>query len=203
MPAAMSRFLRILLNAATALSLVLCVATVVLWVRSHVRPALTYDYAWRGERWQAVAEEGVIRLHNGPQRAWEDARRPAGDAARMKENEALIAEYFLAESRWVDAGRPQGALKEALVLAEKRLNGHASAAWPPPGTGPAARSVWVAPFILAAAAMPAGWYARARAAEARESHRRRFRLCVACGYGLRATPRGGRCPECGRAVDRA
>jgi hypothetical protein len=54
----MRRFLRLLLNAATALSLLLCVATVVLWVRSY---HATYGVAHRGYRLrQLAAADGYV-----------------------------------------------------------------------------------------------------------------------------------------------
>ena len=49
-------------------------------------------------------------------------------------------------------------------------------------------------FLLIVTTLPAAWLL-SRLLRAR--HRAKHNLCPACAYDLRATPHGGRCPECG------
>ena len=62
----MKRLLRILLNAATVLSLVVCVATCVLWVRSY---SVGDGFVWKPSDappyYRAYAGRGVVRPGGG------------------------------------------------------------------------------------------------------------------------------------------
>src|SRR5687767_2850172 len=51
---------RRLLNVAAVLSLLLCAATVVTWVRSHLASDVTYVK----KRWMLVSTKGVLRANN-------------------------------------------------------------------------------------------------------------------------------------------
>jgi predicted RNA-binding Zn-ribbon protein involved in translation (DUF1610 family) len=53
----------------------------------------------------------------------------------------------------------------------------------------------IALILLLTPVLPSIWYFTKVVHNKRVSHRRRLRLCVACGYDLRATPE--QCPECG------
>jgi hypothetical protein len=60
----MKRLARILLNAATALSLILFAATVVLWVRSYWA-AQYLGWSDRTQFWGALSMAGLTRLEHG------------------------------------------------------------------------------------------------------------------------------------------
>jgi hypothetical protein len=201
----------------SALSLLLCMGTCVLWVRSGWH-ADVVTFAGR-ERWRAVSVHGGVMLdrfsvtrRSGP---WN--KPPVSiNAPLVRYTEELIAyaswERPLPQDvppRWERQDRP-AALAGLLIRP-----GVARPAWPAVEhvsvmaggtwynvshtaeefwfTGP---RVWV-PYWAAAAAtavLPLLW-ARAAAARLRRARRSRRNRCPSCGYDLRATP--GRCPECG------
>jgi hypothetical protein len=179
---------RRLLNGMTALSLLLLVATTVLWVRSH---ALSDKAAWRrpGGIYSARTARGhlVVEMWRAdwPLRAGErfgfvyERDEPYPLALEVIPRLYVYPDPSVSESKWDHAGfgwhtrRRAGAVESAAVSA---------------------------PFWALAAAAAALALGRAvpRLVSARRRRRQRAGLCPACGYDLRATPE--RCPECGRRV---
>jgi hypothetical protein len=190
------RFLRILLNAATAVSLLLCAASLVFKLRGIWQD----DYAYRGkpDGPAAVIFAGHGSLWIGVEEhwpregAWEFASQPP--SAYLTYNPAIA----ITSSSHFDMNSFPG-------ISWMRASGWIAR---PPG-GPIVATSKPPPFILAisiswwfifviGAILPA-----IRTTYRLELHRRRRSqlsreragLCPACGYDLRATP--GRCPECG------
>ena len=174
---------RRLLNLLTALSLLLCVAVCVLWVRSY----RTYDFvllyesrAPSGEAFGwAYSSGGKLILH------WEtiggDSRRkklPMWSAVRASKNGGVA-------SRWSKVDSARHAIGFWLVSERHRYSG-----LPPVQSRYLAVPYW---FLAAAtAAPPVGWIIR----KTRTRRRLATTRCLNCGYDLRATP--ARCPECGK-----
>jgi hypothetical protein len=203
---------RRLLNLLTAVSLLLCVAACVLWVRSYwvadlvVRSGVAGDGALLRERvWGAYAERGQLAFCAQRYDVTFGAEADAAEAS------GLGAE----DNGWAWRGyRPPGVTAPVHSFWRNHRLGigtYASTTVTPAGTTlvgsrPAAtrgmftRLLWVgAPCWLAvafAAVLPAIWLARLGAR--RRDRRRRSGHCPACGYDLRATP--GRCPECGTSA---
>jgi hypothetical protein len=196
MPAMMRRFLRILLNVATALSLVLCAATCALWVRAQW---VWHEVVWIGE----VGRGGGATL---TMRRVDFDALPRGPSVRVASavwnvaHPAAAAEFQRAQARAglrrATAAAPGGRQVDASGGPSGwgfRWDRHATNF----GNGGA-----VAGFRVTEVAAP--WWFLAllwAAAPARAIIRWRRRpppvgLCPACGYDLRATP--DRCPECGR-----
>ena len=180
-----------------ALSLLLCAAVCVLWVRSYWHR----DYicgGYTGGRWVcAVSSEGAVQWLTETQVAGDrsPARRLIWDAGSATPDETQIHEMRGA-APWTSWHEPANG---ARVLGW----GYGNGSWSPRGlyrlnARPSYRRryiqtpIWplAAVTLLAPVASVRKW--------CRAGRRVRLGLCPACGYDLRATP--GRCPECGTAV---
>ena len=184
----MKRFLRILFNAATALSLMLCVATVMLWVRSYwvddrffARYQLSYvDFAsYRGE---VGCEFGAV-YGGGPQ----DLYMPSWVAGFRH-----VPVDRVPESDYIHISEAQGRFKNM-----PHYHGAWGFRWHPRSDRDwEYRERGIAAPAWCIAAMAAALPAWRLVCVVRRSNRQSRGFCHACGYDLRATP--GRCPECGR-----
>jgi hypothetical protein len=186
---AVRRVLRFFLSGATALSVVLCVATVALWVRSY----------WTADLVQWTSREGMAVSNSDRGRLTVEAAAFPGTTW----SDAFADERGWRRSTWsagkvgIDAGFVQDP--------STRRHWHAMGfRWfvsdgAEVATGPGStttyfprRAVGVPHWALglAFAVAPAWWFRR-------HVGRPMPGCCPACGYDLRATPE--RCPECGRA----
>jgi hypothetical protein len=171
---------RRLLNLLTALSLLLCVALLILWIATADRPWTT---TWRDAREGAGVRVGsgalaVARVHYQPP---------------VAPQEPLAVDFFL---EWRDRAGGHGTVPSLFgfdyydeVLSPSNLIHAAGTAW--------FQVLYVPLWPLAAvtAVLPATWLYRRR----RRQRRRRRGRCPNCGYDLRANV-SGVCPECGRGV---
>jgi hypothetical protein len=171
-PNAMRRVLRILLNAATVLSLMLCVATVGLWVRSYIR------YDW-------------LQMIHGP----------AGEELTAYHGRLIYLHWDgipSAPSVRFDTGRttPVGTL-EIESRSDRRLLGvtvpHGPVTGPDADWWPWACPFWLLTLITGAVPVGRFWLTGTRRGQSGSMN------CAHCGYDLRATP--DRCPECGAVSD--
>jgi hypothetical protein len=183
------RFFRILRNGLTALSLLLCVAIVVLWVRSYwVEDALVW-IPQASERWIIASSRGQLAAsheriddrstfrRSSPRSLHLDRRAPSDLALRP-----LLNRYQSVHGDvWAGVG---------FFASEYR-----GATW---WGGWSKRHQWFLSHWMAAAlagVLPARYAIRRRRSGVRQG------ICRECGYDLRATPE--RCPECGAIPDPA
>ena len=163
---------RRLFTALAALSLLLLVATAVLWVRSYW-VAESFTWATRDGGRRSVGSHGG-RLVLGSQRL------TPGSAARI----VSATGYQSAAEQWGNTLKPRwsflGFRYTDVALFFIVVEYLEVPYW--------------APAVLFAAAPLALLHVR----RLRPRRRRRLGLCPACGYDLRESP--GRCPECGRIV---
>jgi hypothetical protein len=182
--------LRILPNAATVLSLILCVATAALWIQS-------FAFAWsvpvevRGVRWEIASRGGAFEVSNAPERA--AAQSAIDEAGRALRSDARrLLQHARESGRW------------EVDRAEALRDGRAVPPLPgvPPLSPIVMPSALPAPVLyrvsyLWLAVLPVTCLAAFRLWPTLPGRIRRSRTgrCPACGYDLRATP--DRCPECG------
>ena len=172
---------RRLVNFLTALSLVLCMATAALWVRSY----WVTDEVSQGEAQRQIvvsSSAGVFsaELHD----RWEDST-PSRMAwvHEMRSNMALLVAVPSGERWWNRLGFSAGREIVELDLMPVTVRLH--------------RITWLT-IPCAAVVAPLAVLPALRLRRWRLDRRRRedcAGLCPACGYDLRATPE--RCPECG------
>jgi hypothetical protein len=205
----MRPLLRILMNAATVLSLMLCVAAVVLWVRSYRSIDLVTRASARLHR--AVSGGGglfveslTLKAEKGswkdtsikPIRTTEDYGKWPGASSTSPTRPWSWTEKPYARARLrADAWGPD--LHRALpgitmidVARQRTFDNFDGSMLTYHLTG---RRAWIPYWLVVAITglLPA-WRTFARH---RRSRRSLLNLCPACGYDLRATP--NRCPECG------
>ena len=174
--------LRRLFMLLSALSLLLCVAVVVLWVRSYrvesmfgYNAAPTGGYGWHGEYFVRSSRGGltvtVQKFFIGPGEYIVDPGYAPG--------------LFLLESP-----PPPSYEDEPGRLTDFHYHSSVSGT-----SGSQACSAPAWSVVL----LSGGWpVARVILRRRKRRRRSRFNLCLECGYDLRATP--GRCPECGTAA---
>ena len=184
----MKRLLRILLNTATTLSLVLCGGMVALWGRGFCAED-TVTLTWT--------------THNGSATKWKAlSLNSKFGQLRFDYEDSDLA---LASAPFRSEPLPPHANWEDHAVPLWNASGFGYGAWRLPYSVPI-EPPWPIPnyesrnrylllpvylFVIVFAVLPAG------AAIARRRARRHHRLglCAVCGYDLRATP--DRCPECG------
>lgn len=182
---------RRLFNFVTAASLLLCVAACVLWVRSFF-----------------LTEQLTLRCKGG----WRTVQTGKGQ---------LAIRLLLADWSNVPADTFGPKYQRDLVMPPSNYfiylspeRGDRSFFWRRGGfawhelrnarRGIVRVQAW-APFwsiFICTAALPLAWTTTRLRARVRRRRRTRLGLCPVCGYDLRATPRGGRCPECGASGTR-
>jgi hypothetical protein len=189
---------RRLLNLLTALSLLLCVAVVALWVRSYWR---SDSVGWcesnvgipesqgflfdAGVYAESAWGKAALCWHRIETHEWTGSRTEPGFSAGSSQSEAPpdFASEMVGLGCW---------LHRSIAGVEVRATDYQRRA-DVPHEYSYERMVRVPFWLLAAmtAVLPARWATAAR----RRRRQKRRGLCRVCGYDLRATP--DRCPECG------
>ena len=208
--------LRRLSTILSAVSLVLCAATCVLWVRSYWvtdRLTSTYGPAWQPAGPSDPNADGVLTRHIrtvtvaraglSAQSVYEEWRRPpppagaGGGTGRWVRRTSPALTYYPAIAWDYSSGSNAGGRWDGLGFEFSR--------WAPRNAtvgAPLSRNSnqWVtsATVPLPAVAAAAAIFPALRCRSARRLRTARWHRecrCPACGYDLRATP--DRCPECG------
>lgn len=201
-----------LFRLASVLSLVLCVALVVLWRRSY-KADESIEFIHGGHLCDVRISAGTMTLSNAPQVQMEDAlidQRKAGLWRATERVDVLLDRLDTLRSQ--PSQLPGEDSSESLKRAEEAANLTTEEIYaelalyktdqmsrlPMARTPPFARSVRCR-AVLAISAIP--WLALTLSptwVRLRAARRGRRGQCLACGYDLRASV--DRCPECGNIV---
>ena len=181
---------RRLFTAVSGLSLLLCAAVVVLWVRSYrVTDELRCDYSHvRGSN--GVDAWCRLQSHRGRLYAWHQWHSAPIYLGDAESRAAFEKKFALSTPLPSTIEEYERLLREDNGLTLKHHeDGYYSRRWHEdlPNV-----PHWL---VATAAAFPPLLWLGGRW---RRRRRRDNRLCAACGYELRATP--GRCPECGTSA---
>jgi hypothetical protein len=191
------------LTFASLSSLALALVLGALWWWSAARTR-TFEYGWRGQRWEADVFRGRVVFGNRPQRVRDEdeARRAVG--WWLDENESRLGPWrdkvdFWRGSAW---RFPEGVAAEIA-----QVTAGTPGLTPPPAPPRIARkrggevslalltAIAAAPFAVHAPLALARWRRHRRSRRWRRTGR-----CSSCGYDLRGS--GGRAPSAGRARGR-
>ena len=190
----MKRLLRILFNVLTVLSLLICLATVVLWVRSY-RLADFIGYSHNDPPGPRAVDWALHATSAGGRVAFIQLRDVYTDPVQISSQarERYPSRWYRWDDRSVPVRRAGNGFPTILGAGFRaRRNVH-------PNYTNMYRAIVLphAALVALTALAPAWWFVAARRRRLRTT-RRNAGLCVKCGYDLRATP--DRCPECGTAV---
>ncbi len=183
----MKRLRRIIFNALTVLSLLLCAAAMGLWVRSYWRTDAVIRFRHISEACRLCVSGGRIVIDNAPQRS-DEQRKFDQLQRRINVLFSQASIYYTHVPQPAEVIQAEAEL-DSLIMEQRHLR--FSSGW-------SYSTAWaLPPMVTILAVAPAlAWIRRQR-------HRRR-RLsgaCRHCGYDLRATPT--RCPECGTIAAKA
>jgi hypothetical protein len=178
-----------LFTLAAALSLLLCVATVVLWVRSY-HSAIAIPFRYHNQRWEISSLHGRLVVENIPQQMFEMVRLRDGRANLSRLQRAYQGTFISAKFDFGTAVDAEHAvdIRDALRLENRRMD--QLLAIPP--TSPASHSVSFVILLIAMMVLPL-----CRAVMPRK-RKPVIGQCTKCGYDLRASK--DRCPECGTPI---
>ena len=199
--------LRLAFNIGSAVSLLLCIVTVVLWVRSYWRLDLVgYEGEIRADQsqWGGNGSSACGLFACEVWRRWNPRATPT--AASAFEHSSRSVPTGLSATRGKYAETLGGFHVMGFGFARHQTNPEGGRALnpgaPAPAT-PARQAVWsvAIPYwqvAIGLALVPAAWFIRSDSR--RRARRRQPRcLCTNCGYNLTANA-SGVCPECGAAV---
>jgi hypothetical protein len=174
----MKRLSRILLNAATATSLLLFIATIVFWVRSY-RSTESATYCTRHRLWAISTVRGGVALAAAPRSPYTTVGWEASSVAAPDVNRPWHPTYYPTLFNRLGFYRDSG------LYATYSFDGITTRGWVRRYAVP----FW---FLCLTTALAPASRALRHASKRRRSQPGR---CPKCGYDLRATP--NRCPECG------
>jgi hypothetical protein len=168
----MSAMLRPLFTVLSALSLVLCVATCMLWVRSFWKTE-TWKHATEDDQWTIWFQQGRVFLS----KQTADDGPPLWQPVGISHTSDLSSEYLPDDfPRWewkglrIDKSGSQGIYFRCLTIPLWILSA----------------ALILLPLVFATSSTSRWLIAHTR---------RAMKVCAICGYDLRATP--DQCPECG------
>lgn len=194
---------RRLFTVASATSLLLCLATVGLWVRTRSLTVVLVHYQWKHARWQAVLDHGRIGVNNQPQLDREQKRLQELNRqlyftevveARAKEHLESHLHYLLLAPH-ILPGAQTRSLLEGVYLAERNRKHFETLLQAYVVTQPSHHDISLLLLATLAAMFPTTWLLSARRKTAVPG------VCRVCGYNLSGNT-SGVCPECGSPIPR-
>jgi hypothetical protein len=190
-----------LVTLGSVVSLMLCVAVCVFWIRSY-RGGEGIERVEQNWRVEAISLRGVVSVSrwDGPFTVARQvsagpwyAPPPDAEGRWAYRAEAEHGPLLSGDRWWSALGMDAGDMQHKPARGVMAMHDWLAPTW-------AGRQRWLTlPYWLFAAVFgiaPLRW----TLGRANRHHRRLRGLCPACGYDLRASP--GRCPECGAQADR-
>ena len=194
---------RRVVNTAIALSLLLSIATSVLWVTSYLYPT-RWQFQYHGETSRMILNRGTCTVDNVPHVIF--FNQLSGNVQQL----TALCEKYTRTVALLTAGSTGGAALERelsdnlSLLAQcntQEVQDRQRLTSMGPSTPWSHSTDHALPMLsLFAGVLPMLWLVRQRTGNRRRNRRIRGE-CVACGYDLRATP--DRCPECGTIPTKA